>query len=114
MRFPHPGGGFGFGAIVTDVMAGLAFIIGLVIVVGLIVVLVRFLLIATKAAEIYVAKNSGGAIAPPSTATPVVPANAASTTVVTEPIPAAPASPASPTSTKQVPRTRTPKLPPSV
>ncbi len=64
MRFPHPGGFGGFGGfggigqVFTDVMAGLVFLICLAVVVGLLFVLVRFLLVATKAAEIYVAKNS--------------------------------------------------------
>jgi hypothetical protein len=59
MRFPHPGGFGAFSTVFTDILAGLAFIICFVIVVGLLVVLVRFLLVATKAAEIYVARNSG-------------------------------------------------------
>jgi hypothetical protein len=89
MRFPHPGGPGAFTAVFTDVIAGLVFIICFVIVVGLLVVLVRFLLVATKAAEIYVAKNS----TPPAREPAVTPPPATPT-----PAPAA--------------RTRAPKSPP--
>ena len=65
MHFPHPGGGIGlggglgfFGGIFADVLAGLVFIICFAIVVGVLVVLVRFLLVATRAAELYIANNS--------------------------------------------------------
>ena len=58
MRFPH-GPGFGmFGGILESIIAGLFFLVCLVVVVGLLFILVRFLLVATKAAEVYVAKNS--------------------------------------------------------
>ncbi len=68
MRFPN-GPGFGlFGGILMDVLAGLLVIIGFIVLVGLLVVLVRFLLVATKAAELYVAQHS-----PQQTATPAVP-----------------------------------------
>ena len=74
MRFPH-GSGFGiFGGIIEDVIAGLFFLVCFVVVVGLLFVLVRFLLVATKAAEIYVAKN--GSVAQASPAQPVGPAAA--------------------------------------
>jgi len=82
-----------FGGIFADVLAGLVFIICFVIVVGLLVVLVRFLLVATKAAEIYVSKNS--AAQPVTSTTP-----AAATTAPVTTMPAAP-------------RTRTPKAPPT-
>jgi uncharacterized protein YpmB len=58
MRFPH-GPGFGmFGGILESIIAGLFFLVCLVVIVGLLFILVRFLLVATKAAEVYVAKNS--------------------------------------------------------
>ncbi len=92
MRIPH-GPGIGMiGGIFADVLAGLVFIICFIIVVGLLVVLVRFLLVATKAAEIYVSKNGGAR--PVETATPAT----------------APAPPAAATTTT---RTRTPKTPPA-
>lgn len=63
MHFPNPGiglGGFGFlGGIFADILAGLVFIICFIVVVGVLFVLVRFLLVATRAAQIYVSKNSG-------------------------------------------------------
>jgi hypothetical protein len=91
MRNPH-GVGFGmFGGILQDVVAGLFFLICFAIVVALLVVLVRFLLIATKAAEIYIAKN--GATQP---VEPVAPAT------VTTPLP---------TTTATTPRTRATKPP---
>jgi cytoskeletal protein RodZ len=62
MHFPSPNpvlGGFGFfGGIFADVLAGLVFIICFAVVVGVLVVLVRFLLVATRAAELYIARNS--------------------------------------------------------
>jgi len=60
MRFPHPGGpGFGFaGTVLTDILAGLVFIIAFVVIVGVLFVLVRFLWTATKAAELYIANNT--------------------------------------------------------
>ena len=98
MRFPHGPGGFGmFGEIYAQIVSGLIFIICFVVVVGLLFVLIRFLLAATKAAEIYVAKNSP--VEPAST--PVAPAPA--------PTPAAPAAPAAPTETKTVPVTTSAK-----
>jgi uncharacterized membrane protein len=58
MRIPHGPYGFGLaGGIFADILAGLMFIICFIVVVGLLFVLVRFLLVATKAAEIYVARN---------------------------------------------------------
>ena len=58
MRFPHPGG-FGLvGTILTDVLAGIVFLIVFAVVVALLIVLVRFLLTATRAAELYIANNT--------------------------------------------------------
>jgi hypothetical protein len=95
MRFPH-GPGFGaFGGIIESVIAGLFFLVCLAVVVGLLFVLVRFLLVATKAAEIYVAKNSATT---PATTTPVA----------TAPVAAAPAT-TKPATT--IPRTRSTKPP---
>jgi cytoskeletal protein RodZ len=91
MHFPHGPGGFGmFGGILESIVAGLFFLICLVIVVGLLVVLVRFLLVATKAAEIYVAKNQPTETATPATTTPAVTTPVAtapaSTTAATKPL----------------------------
>ncbi|HEX4401237.1 MAG TPA: hypothetical protein VHZ98_07925 [Galbitalea sp.] len=58
MRFPPGPGGLGlFGTVFTDILAGLVFIILFVIAVGVLFVLVRFLWVATKAAELYIARN---------------------------------------------------------
>ena len=57
MFFPHPGFGIA-GTIFSDIIAGLVFIIVFIVIVGLLFVLVRFLLTATKAAELYIANNT--------------------------------------------------------
>jgi hypothetical protein len=80
MRFPH-GPGFGmFGGILESIIAGLFFLVCLVVIVGLLFILVRFLLVATKAAEVYVAKNSAvvknSPVVKDSPAQPVAPAAA--------------------------------------
>jgi cytoskeletal protein RodZ len=109
MRIPH-GPGIGMiGGIFADVLAGLAFIICFIIVVGLLVVLVRFLLVATKAAEIYVSKNG-----PAQPLTPASPVTSTTGPVATAPTPAT--SPTTTTPTAKTPtttRTRTPKTPPT-
>jgi hypothetical protein len=93
MRFPpHGPGGFGLlGGIFTDILAGLVFIILFIVAVGLLFVLVRFLLVATKAAELYVAKNGTTQDNAPATAPAPTPAVA----------------------TKPVARSREPKTPPT-
>jgi len=121
MRFPHgPGIGI-FSSIVDDVIAGLFFLVCLVVVIGLLFVLVRFLLVATKAAELYIAKNRSTATT--SSAPTVVTTPVATTPVATSPV-ATPASAATtpaatkPTTTvsaktQPTPRTRAPKSPPT-
>jgi predicted lipid-binding transport protein (Tim44 family) len=104
MRFPH-GPGFGaFGGIIESVVAGMFFLLCFAVVVGLLFVLVRFLLIATKAAEIYVAKNSTAQPVAPATTAPAATTPVTTTTASTTPIATAPV-------TKPTPRTRTPKPP---
>jgi cytoskeletal protein RodZ len=93
-----------FGGILQDVIAGLFFIVCFLVVVGLLVVLVRFLLVATKAAEIYVAKNS-------STQPVVSTTPAAEPTVVTTPVKTTPVKTTPVSTTPTTPRTRTPKPP---
>ena len=105
MRIPH-GPGIGLiGGIFADVLAGLVFIICFIIVVGLLVVLVRFLLVATKAAEIYVSKNSP--------AQPVAPATTAATTPAATTPAATAATSTTPAAKAPTTRTRTPKTPPT-
>jgi hypothetical protein len=109
MRFPNPGGfgGLGLlGGVFTDILAGLVFIICFVIVVGVLFVLVRFLWVATRAAEIYIAKNSADratTTTAPSSRAATAPA-AATTPAATRPAATRPAA-TSPTATKPTPRT---------
>src|SRR6187402_3405337 len=101
------GYGWGWGPIthfIWIVVSGISTIFAFLVVAGLLFVLVRFLLVATKAAQIYVAKNSPPKpVAPPAPAAPVAPAApaaAAAAAPVTPPAkptpaPAAPAAAAS-------------------
>jgi predicted lipid-binding transport protein (Tim44 family) len=104
MRFPHGPGSGAFGGIIESVIAGLFFLLCFAVVVGLIFVLVRFLLVATKAAEIYVAKNRSMAPVDPTTSAPATTTPVATSTATTTPV-------ATTAVTKPVPRTRAPKPP---
>ena len=91
-----PWGGFGpLGHILTTVIAGFWFIAVFVVTVGLLFLLVRFLLVGTRAAQIYVARNA-----------PVVPPASASTTPATSPA-TSPAAPAEAATSSVVPPTTT-------
>jgi len=81
----------------------------LLVAVGLVLafLLARFLLVATRAAKIYVAKNGG--TTPTTVAAPVAAAEAPTTAA--EPAPA-PVVPPTATTTKPVTKSRTPKTPP--
>jgi cytoskeletal protein RodZ len=98
-----------FGGILQDVIAGLFFIVCFLVVVGLLVVLVRFLLVATKAAEIYVAKNSS--TQPVGSTTPAAEPTVVTTPVVTTPVKTTPVKTTPVTTTPTTTRTRTPKPP---
>lgn len=104
MRFPHGPGYGAFGGIIESVIAGLFFLVCAVIVIGLLIVLVRFLLVATRAAEIYVARNSTVETSAPAATTPTTPTPVATDTVTTTPV-------ATTAATKPAPRTRSPKPP---
>jgi hypothetical protein len=93
---PHPGGLGGLGHILMLFVEGFFFLLMLGIFVVVTFLLIRFLLVATKAARLYVDKNE------PTTPT-------ARATAVTPAAPAA-ASPST-TTTKPAPRARTPKPP---
>jgi len=112
MRFPHGPGGIGlFGTIFTDILAGLVFIILFVVVVGILVLLVRFLLVATKAAELYISKNGGTQTG--STPSETVTKPDAPTKPIATPTPATtPAARKPTTTTPTTPRTRATKTPP--
>ena len=97
--------GFGFGglwgalsALFTAVGAFLLFLA----LIGLAVLLARYLLVATKAAELYVAKN-GGAAPPPATAA----------TVATAPEPVGSEAVADVAPAPVPPKPRTPRKPPA-
>ena len=81
-----------FGHLIFTIIGGLVWLIALAITIAVLVLLIRFLLVATKAAQVYVARNALGETAP-ATTTPA----------------AAPTTPAAPPATKP----RTPKAPPA-
>jgi hypothetical protein len=73
MPYPHPGPGMGgLAPVLSLLIHGFFFIVMLAVVVGLIFLLVRFLLVATKAARIYIDRN--GASTGTATAAPATPA----------------------------------------
>jgi hypothetical protein len=88
------------GHTILAIVSGFFWLVGLLVFVAVVVLLVRFLLIGTKAAQIYVAKNS-----PEKLESHEEPAAAPATTT---PAPAAPTTP-----TKPVTKPRTPKTPPT-
>ena len=134
-------GYFGFVHVVGLIAYGVFALLALAVVTGLVILLVRFLLIGTKAAQLYVSKNS-----PTKTASPVTgPATSGSTEPASRPTPPtttptgstdAPspvdaaiartpstdtsstttplAGPAAPRAAAKKPATRTPKTPPTV
>jgi hypothetical protein len=105
MPFHQPGFFLpGFFAILTVVFSLTIALVAIVIAAGLIFLLVRFLLVATRAAELYLAGNS----APAQTEADVTPTGP----IDTQPD-AAPTVAETPPPTKPVPRTRAPKTPPS-
>ena len=62
--------GFGwFGPLLMNVLCGILAIFTMLVVIGLIFLLVRFLLVGTKAAQLYLAKNAPPAATPATTAT---------------------------------------------
>jgi len=90
-----PGLGFGFAHLLQLIAGGLFAAFLFLVGVGLVFLLVRFLLVATRAAQLYIANNSPAAPAEPAaSAAPVTP-----TTVA----------PAPTTATATKPATRSPK-----
>lgn len=96
--------GGGFGHVVFTILGGLFSLFMFLVAIALIFLLVRFLLVATKAAQIYVAKNSPAAPAKPAATTP---ATAASTTTATKPV-------AKPVTKPRTPKPPTTPTPPAV
>lgn len=58
MTFDGYGWGFPFGHIIMTVVSGLVSLFLILVLIGVLFLLVRFLLVATTAAKIYVARNS--------------------------------------------------------
>ncbi|WP_395638481.1 hypothetical protein [Pseudolysinimonas sp.] len=94
-----PGHGWGFGLFwqIGAFLGGLVLTAAIVV---LAILLVRYLIVATRAAQLYVDTHSPAATPPATTSTETPPA-------ATEP------PPATPPSTKPAPRPRTPKTPPA-
>ena len=108
MDFDGYGWGYGpFGHVVGAIVYGLFCLFMILVIVGILFLLVRFLLVATKAAQLYVTKNSA--------AKPVAPSAAATTTVpLTRPAPAAkPASAVPAAAAEPATKPRIPKTPPT-
>lgn len=80
-----------FGHLIFTIIGGLVWLIALAITIAVLFLFIRFLLVATKAAQVYVARNA-----------PVEPTAAPSTPATTAPV-------ATPPTTKP----RTPKAPPA-
>jgi hypothetical protein len=110
MRFPH-GPGFGGFAIFSEITEGLVVIVCLGVIVGLLFLLVRFLLVATKAAELYVARNGFPASTP--VVADSVPETVATTPVATTPVATTPVATTPVVTKPTTTRARTPKTPPT-
>lgn len=124
--FDGPYGGFGFFWPLGVIVWGFVSLLAFAVIVGLIFLFVRFLLIGTRAAQLYIATNEPVRPAPPTsstTAAPVpaaapaqsAPAPAATLTAPTTPL-AAPgdvAADTTPAATKPVAKPRVRKTPPA-
>lgn len=108
--------GYPFFHFIGFIVSGVVSIFLFLVAAALIFILVRFLLVATKAAQIYVAKNSPAepaapiAIDTPSEPSPTPPKPA---TVVSPPVVSPPPA-TTPSATKPPVKRRTPKSPPAV
>ena len=95
MNFDGPGPFGPFAHFAMMIVGGLLWLFMLLVVIALIFLLVRFLLVATRAAQIYVAKNSPAV----SSETPATTARSAPATTATTP------------AAKPAPKPRSPKTP---
>lgn len=89
MTFDGHGGGFGwFGNIASSIIGGLLTLFLVLVLIGVLFLLIRFLLVATTAATIYVARHSPPRAAPepPSSTPPSDPTRPTDPTAPTEPI----------------------------
>lgn len=100
------GPGWGFWHSLQAIFASLGGFLLVLILLAIAVLLVRYLLIATKAAELYLAQNK-----PTDPGTTTWAANPAAPTAPTTPV--VPDVPPTPPTTTPAPRTRAPKTPPS-
>lgn len=110
MGYDGPGvWGFGwFGHVVGTIIGGLLTLFAVLVIAGLVFLLVRFLIVATRAAQLYVDRH-----APTTPASPAASA-AATTTAAPATTKAAPATKPTPTAaTKPAAKPRTPKTPPA-
>ena len=99
-------GAFGF---LAGLISVLFFLLCLAVVIGLIFLLVRFLLVGTRAAQLYVAQHEPAKPAATETIVTARPAAAPATTTA----PATAAKPATTTKPATTSRPRTPKAPPA-
>jgi predicted lipid-binding transport protein (Tim44 family) len=105
MIYPGFGRGGGFGPIVSLIASGIVAVLFFLVAVGLLFLLVRFLLVGTRAAQLYIARHEpprpvapqpGPDFAAPSGSAPNSPAP-------TETAPAAPTAPAATPRTRKTP-----------
>jgi hypothetical protein len=117
MRFPYGTFVPSIWGVLSTAFTALVALILLAVIAALIFLLVRFLLVGTRAAELYIARNSDtGPIAIVPESAPVAPEPVTPEPVAPEPVTPEPVTP-EPTvipPTKPLPRTRTPKAPPKV
>ncbi len=86
MYYDGPGFGGPFGHLIVLILSGVFTIFVILVIIGLLFVLVRFLLVGTKAAQLYIEKN--GPTTTAAKAMPVAPSNPApaAATPVTKPV----------------------------
>ncbi|NYF11473.1 cytoskeletal protein RodZ [Leifsonia sp. AK011] len=92
------------GHTILMLVSGFFWLVGVLVTIALVVLLVRFLLVATKAAQIYVANHTAE-----KPETPVESASETAPATASEPTAATPTKPA----TKPAAKPRTPKTPPT-
>lgn len=66
--------GLPFGHLIVTIIGGFVWLIALAITIAVLFLFIRFLLVATKAAQVYVARNSSVEPAPAPTTPPTTPA----------------------------------------
>ncbi|HEY9499362.1 MAG TPA: hypothetical protein VIQ78_10095, partial [Terrimesophilobacter sp.] len=96
---PDFGWGFGHGliGIFANIVAGLAWILCLTVTIAVLFLLVRFLLVGTRAAQLYIARHEPQhPVAPATPASPVTPAAPAAARPDDNPAPTAPMAPSMP------------------